>query len=148
MKQDFDIQGMSCAACSSRIEKSVSKLEGIHQVNVNLLTNHMQVDYDESLLNNQKIIDCVVNAGYGATLPQTKQVEVKKEDPALELKNRFIYSLVFMLPLFYVSMGHMMGLPLPSILLGHENALIFAFTQFLLCLPVLIINKKYYTNGF
>lgn len=148
MKQDFDIQGMSCAACSSRIEKSVSKLEGIHQVNVNLLTNHMQVDYDESLLNNQKIIDCVVNAGYGATLPQTKQVEIKKEDPALELKNRFIYSLVFMLPLFYVSMGHMMGLPLPSILLGHENALIFAFTQFLLCLPVLIINKKYYTNGF
>lgn len=148
MKQDFDIQGMSCAACSSRIEKSVSKLEGIHQVNVNLLTNHMQVDYDESVLNNQKIIDCVVNAGYGATLPQTKQVEVKKEDPALELKNRFIYSLVFMIPLFYVSMGHMMGLPLPSILLGHENALIFAFTQFLLCLPVLIINKKYYTNGF
>lgn len=148
MKQDFDIQGMSCAACSSRIEKSVSKLEGIHQVNVNLLTNHMQVDYDESLLNNQKIIDCVINAGYGATLPQTKQVEIKKEDPALELKNRFIYSLVFMLPLFYVSMGHMMGLPLPSILLGHENALIFAFTQFLLCLPVLIINKKYYTNGF
>lgn len=148
MKQDFDIQGMSCAACSSRIEKSVSKLDGIKQVNVNLLTNHMQVDYDESLLNNQKIIDCVVNAGYGATLPQTKQVEIKKEDPALELKNRFIYSLVFMLPLFYVSMGHMMGLPLPSILLGHENALIFAFTQFLLCLPVLIINKKYYTNGF
>ena len=79
---------------------------------------------------------------------QTKQVEIKKEDPALELKNRFIYSLVFMLPLFYVSMGHMMGLPLPSILLGHENALIFAFTQFLLCLPVLMINKKYYTNGF
>lgn len=148
MKQDFDIQGMSCAACSSRIEKSVSKLDGIKQVNVNLLTNHMQVDYDESLLDNQKIIDCVVNAGYGATLPQTKQVEIKKEDPALELKNRFIYSLVFMLPLFYVSMGHMMGLPLPSILLGHENALIFAFTQFLLCLPVLIINKKYYTNGF
>lgn len=148
MKQDFDIQGMSCAACSSRIEKSVSKLDGIKQVNVNLLTNHMQVDYDESLLNNQNIIDCVINAGYGATLPQTKQVEIKKEDPALELKNRFIYSLVFMLPLFYVSMGHMMGLPLPSILLGHENALIFAFTQFLLCLPVLMINKKYYTNGF
>ena len=149
MKQDFDIQGMSCAACSSRIEKSVSKLEGIHQVSVNLLTNHMQVDYDENKLDNQKIIDCVVNAGYGATLPKSEmKVEKVKVDPALELKNRFLYSLVFMLPLFYVSMGHMMGLPLPSILLGHENALIFAFTQFLLCLPVLIINKKYYTNGF
>lgn len=149
MKQDFDIQGMSCAACSSRIEKSVSKLEGIHQVSVNLLTNHMQVDYDENKLDNQKIIDCVVNAGYGATLPKSEmKVEKAKVDPALELKNRFLYSLVFMLPLFYVSMGHMMGLPLPSILLGHENALIFAFTQFLLCLPVLIINKKYYTNGF
>ena len=148
MKQDFDIQGMSCAACSSRIEKSVSKLDGIKQVSVNLLTNHMQVEYDETILDNQKIIACVVDAGYGATLPENKQVEIKKEDPALELKKRFLYSLVFMLPLFYVSMGHMMGLPLPSILLGHENALIFAFTQFLLCLPVLMINKKYYTNGF
>ena len=147
MKQDFDIQGMSCAACSSRIEKSVSKLDGIHQVSVNLLTNHMQVDYDENQLTNQMIIDCVVNAGYGATLPQTK-IEVKKEDPSLELKKRFLYSLFFMLPLFYVSMGHMMVLPLPNILLGHKNALIFAFTQFLLCLPVLMINKKYYTNGF
>ena len=149
MKQEFDIQGMSCAACSSRIEKSVCKLNGIQNVNVNLLTNHMSVEYDESVLNNQMIIDCVVDAGYGATLPNTEiKIEKKKEDPSLELKKRFQTSLIFMIPLFYVSMGHMMGLPLPSILLGHENALIFAFTQFLLCLPVLIINKKYYINGF
>ena len=149
MKQEFDIQGMSCAACSSRVEKSVNKLEGIKVCNVNLLTNHMSVEYDEKLLNDQMIIDCVVNAGYGATLPNKEiKIKKKKEDPSLELKKRFQTSLIFMLPLFYVSMGHMMGLPLPSILLGHENALIFAFTQFLLCLPVLIINKKYYINGF
>ena len=141
MKQDFDIQGMSCAACSSRIEKSVSKLEGIHQVSVNLLTNHMQVDYDENQLDNQKIIDCVVNAGYGATLPKSEmKVEKVKVDPALELKNRFLYSLVFMLPLFYVSMGHMMGLPLPSILLGHENAMIFALLCCFVSLAVIGLN--------
>ena len=134
MKQEFDIQGMSCAACSSRVEKSVSKLDGIKVCNVNLLTNHMSVEYDENILNDQMIIDCVVNAGYGATLPNKEiKIEKKKEDPSLELKKRFQTSLIFMLPLFYVSMGHMMGLPLPSILLGHENALIFAFTQFLLC---------------
>ena len=149
MKQDFDVQGMSCAACSTRVEKSVSKLEGIKNVSANLLTNHMQVEYDETKLNNQMIIDCVVQAGYGATLPDQKvETVTKKEDPAEELKKRFIRSLIFMVPLFYVSMGHMMGLPLPSILLGHENAIIFAFTQFLLCLPVLIINKKYFLNGF
>lgn len=149
MKQKFDIQGMSCAACSSRIEKSVSELKGMNQVSVNLLTNHMQVDYDENVLNNQMIMDCVRNVGYGATLPKSdKKEKTVKVDPSLELKNRFLYSCVFMIPLFYVSMGHMMGFYLPSILLGHENALIFAFTQFLLCLPVLIINKKYFTNGF
>ena len=149
MKQEFDIQGMSCAACQARIEKSVSKLDGIKQCNVNLLTNHMSVEYDEKILNDHMIIDCVVDAGYGATLPNSKEkIEKKKEDPSLELKKRFQISLIFMLPLFYVSMGHMMGLPLPSILLGHENAIIFAFTQFLLCLPVLIINKKYFVNGF
>lgn len=152
MKQDFDVQGMSCAACSSRIEKSVSQLDGVEQVSVNLLTNHMQVNYDEKKLNDQKIIDCVVKAGYGATLPNAsntvKKSEVIKEDEAEGMKKRFIASLIFMLPLFYISMGHMVGSPLPSILLGHENALIFAFTQFLLCLPVLIINQKYFINGF
>ena len=152
MKQDFDIQGMSCAACSSRIEKNVSQLDGVEQVSVNLLTNHMQVSYDEKKLNDQKIIDCVVNTGYGATLPNqadhAKTADVTHEDESEGMKKRFIASLIFMIPLFYLSMGHMVGLPLPAILLGHENALIFAFTQFLLCLPVLIINQKYFINGF
>ena len=108
MKQDFDVQGMSCAACSSRIEKSVSQLDGVEQVSVNLLTNHMQVNYDESKLDDQKIIDCVVKAGYGATLPNAsnsvKKSEVIKEDEAEGMKKRFIASLIFMLPLFYISM--------------------------------------------
>ena len=149
MKQEFDIQGMSCAACSSRVEKAVTKLDGINKCNVNLLTNHMSVEYDEKILNDQMIIDCVVDAGYGATLPNNKiKIEKKKIDDSIELKKRFLVSLIFMLPLFYISMGHMMSMPLPSILLGHENAVIFAFTQFLLCAPVLIINKKYFINGF
>lgn len=149
MKQDFDIQGMSCAACSSRIEKNVAQMSGVRSVSVNLLTNHMQVDYDEKMLNPQNIIDCVVKAGYGATLFHAeKKQKVVKENESLDLKKRFIASLCFMLPLFYISMGHMIGLPLPVILVGHENALIFAFTQFLLCLGIMLINKKYFISGF
>lgn len=149
MKQDFEIQGMSCAACQTRIEKSVSQLEGMKSVQVNLLTNHMKVEYNDSILDDKKIMECVSSAGYGATVSGKRAVENKeKEDLSLPLKRRFMMSLIFMVPLFYISMGHMMGLPLPSILLGHENALIFAFTQFLLCLAVMIINQKYFISGF
>lgn len=154
MKQKFDISGMTCSACSSHVEKSVSKLEGIGTVNVNLLQNSMVVEYDDKLLNDSTIIHAVEKGGYGAKVHGEVQQgqEAPKENIAqAEMKNmkgRFISSLCFLLPLFYISMGHMMGAPLPAILLGHENVLIFALVQFCLTIPVLFINRKYFDVGF
>lgn len=167
MKQKFDVTGMTCSACSSRVEKCVSKLEGIQKVSVNLLTNSMQAEYDENILSEQQIIDAVVRAGYGASTKSdghnssagTGQIMSGSSGRAaavvkpaeLERKNmkmRLIISFVFLIPLMYVSMGHMAGLPLPSFLSGAENAVSFAFTQLLLCIPVIYVNKKYYIKGF
>lgn len=162
MKEKFDVTGMTCSACSSRVEKCVSKLSGIVNVTVNLLTNSMQVEYDEGVLTERQIIDAVVKAGYGASprqeyaaggITQTAGAAAARgENPAeKEMKNmkmRLIVSFVFLVPLMYVSMGHMVGLPLPSFLEGMENGVSFAFTQLLLCLPVIFVNRKYYTKGF
>lgn len=160
MKEKFDVTGMTCSACSSRVEKCVSKLPGVDQVTVNLLTNSMQVEYDESVLNERQIIDAVVKAGYGASLrtehqPGDTRSVVKAsqgENPAeaeqKQMKFRLKVSFLFLIPLMYVSMGHMVGLPLPSFLTGVENGVSFAFTQLLLCLPVLYVNRKYFSKGF
>ena len=155
MKTKFNVTGMTCAACSAHVEKSVRKLEGVAEVAVNLLGNNMTVDYDEKALSPQQIIQAVEQGGYGAYLPQTKgggapqQSAVEQAQAEIkQMKFRLVVSFVFMIPLFYLSMGHMMDWPLPSLFLGHENALIFAFTQFLLCLPVAYVNRKYFINGF
>lgn len=160
MKEKYDVTGMTCSACSSRVEKCVSKLNGVRNVSVNLLTNSMQVEYDEQILSDKQIIDAVVKAGYGADHSLgNSSANVQKavrtaasENPAeKEQKNmriRLIISFVFLIPLMYVSMGHMAGLPLPSFLDGIENAVSFAFTQFLLCLPIIYVNRKYYSKGF
>lgn len=169
MKEKFDVTGMTCSACSSRVEKCVSKLEGVEEVTVNLLTNSMQVKYDENVLEEQGIIDAVVHAGYGASparessgfaggskgtavgQAQRQQGENGK-NPVQEhleyMKKRTFWSFVFLIPLMYVSMGHMIGAPLPGFLHGTVNAVAFAMTQFLLCLPVLYINRRYFTKGF
>ena len=161
MKQKFDVTGMTCSACSSRVEKCVSKLAGAEQVSVNLLTNSMQVVYDDSQLSDRQIIDAVTKAGYGASVHQEQMsapaagaaaAAVPRENPVeqqmKEMKFRLIISFVFLIPLMYVSMGHMIGLPLPGFLTGLENAVGFALTQFLLCLPVAYVNRKYYIKGF
>ena len=160
MKEKFDVAGMTCSACSSRVEKCVSKLEGIENVSVNLLTNSMQVEYDEGVLKENQIIDAVVKAGYGASPAQQKQgtentslsAQKERTNPAeAELKNmkmRLIVSFIFLIPLMYVTMGHMAGLALPSYLEGLENAVSFAFTQLLLSLPIIYVNRKYYIKGF
>ena len=159
MKQKFDVTGMSCASCSAHVEKSVSKVAGVQEVQVNLLTNSMSVVYDDSLTSSGAIVSAVEKAGYGACPIQTAQnakskspTIVHREDPALkeqkEMKHRLIISLVFLIPLFYLSMGHMMGLPIPWFFHGEENALAFAFTQFLLCLPIALVNRHYFTGGF
>ena len=169
MKGKFDVTGMTCSACSSRVEKCVSKLEGVDEVSVNLLTNSMQVKYDEKIIKEQGIIDAVVHAGYGASPAEndngfgssvlaehsegnTGSLGENRKNPVQEhleyMKKRTFWSFVFLIPLMYVSMGHMIGVPLPGFLHGTVNAVAFAMTQFLLCLPVLYINRKYFTKGF
>ena len=158
MKEKFDVTGMTCSACSSRVEKCVSKLEGIENVSVNLLTNSMQVEYNDAVLSESQIIDAVVKAGYGASPKQehvqaaavgkAKVMENPMEKQIQNMKFRLIVSFVFLVPLMYVSMGHMVGLPLPGFLTGIENAVSFAFTQLLLCLPIIYVNRKYYIKGY
>ena len=152
--QKFDVTGMTCSACSTRVEKNVNKTDGVIEANVNLLTNSMTVKYDESVLNEGNIIQVVEDTGYGASFADARKVEAKIDSKVddkseiNEMKKRLIVSFVFAVPLFYIAMGHMLNWPLPSIFHGEENALIFAFTQFLLCLPVMIVNSKYYKVGF
>jgi len=159
-KEQFDVTGMTCSACSARIEKSVSKLPGIKEVSVNLLKNSMVASYDESILDTSGIIQAVEKAGYGAipkTLAQSgskpavaagkPEISTAQKDHK-QMKQRLLLSAVFTIPLFYISMGHMMGWPLPAFLLGMENAMSFAFTQFLLLIPVVFVNFKYYKMGF
>lgn len=167
-KQKFDVTGMTCGACSARVEKSVAKLEGVEEVTVNLLTNSMQVAYKEELLSDEEIIGAVVHAGYGASIKQETTNETSKaatgsitnninrpeknkmpdEIEAGNFKVRLWVSFIFMILLMYISMGHMVALPLPSVLSGHENAVSFAFTQFLLCLPILYVNRQFFIKGF
>ena len=151
--EKFNVTGMTCSACSARIEKNINKTDGVLEANVNLLTNSMTVKYDESLLNDADIVKIVEDTGYGASSAIEKKTEIKSEkkddkSEIKEMKRRVIVSLIFAVPLFYISMGHMLNWPLPGIFHGPENALIFAFTQFLLCLPVMIINSKFYKVGF
>ena len=154
-KEQFDITGMTCSACSSRVEGCVVKLPGVKDVSVNLLKNSMVVSYDEGEMSTAGIVEAVESTGYGA-IPKSDprhKTEAKHENSTAqaeykEMKRRLILSALFTIPLFYISMGHMMNWPLPSFLLGMENALVFAFTQFLLLLPVLVINSKYFKVGF
>ena len=154
-KEQFDITGMTCSACSSRVEGCVVKLPGVKDVSVNLLKNSMVVSYDESEMNTARIVEAVENTGYGAipkeasqNKKQAKQEISTAQAEYKEMKRRLILSALFTIPLFYISMGHMMNWPMPGFLLGMENALVFAFTQFLLLLPVLIVNGRYFRVGF
>lgn len=151
MKQKFNVTGMSCAACSAHVEKSVKGVEGIRRCDVNLLANSMVVEYDESKTDPTHIIEAVEQGGYGASVvgsnPEKKK-ESGMEDELKKMKFRLIFSFVFMIPLFYISMGHMMNWPLPDIFLGTEHAMVFALTQLLLALAVVRINEHYFINGF
>lgn len=150
MKQKFQVTGMTCAACSAYVEKSVKGLDGVESVEVSLMTQSMQVSYDESVLTPEQIIHAVKAGGYGASVwgetskPSPKQ---QAEENIKEMKVRLVASLLFLIPLFYIAMGHMMGLPIPSWLSGLENSIAFGFTQFLLTLPILYLNRTYYQVG-
>lgn len=158
-KEQFNVTGMTCAACSARVEKAVGKLPGVDKIAVNLLKNSMVVEYDETALDTQKIIGAVTEAGYGASLKEAAQqgkaskvMQVSANDIARQeyeaVKKRLKLSLVFAVPLSYISMGHMMDWPLPEIFLGVENAMIFSLTLLLLVIPVVFINFKFFRVGF
>lgn len=157
----FDIGGMTCSSCSSHVEKAVSKLDGIKSVNVNLLLNNMVVEYDERAISNDKIIDAVINAGYYASLHEDIEVERKDEKnkgnkEIKSMKKRLVISLCFLIPLMYIAMHHMLyewlKIPIPQIITslfdGNKNSIIFSFTQFLLLLPIIYVNREYYITGF
>lgn len=151
MKQKFDVMGMTCSACSAHVEKSVKNLSGINEVNVNLLQNMMVVDFDDSKVHVDDIIKAVVDGGYNAVVKDKSKPKVETKEVTNEIDNmkfRLIVSFAFLIPLMYVSMGHMIGLPLPSFFHGTENAVTFAFTQLLLTIPVVYVNRKYYIVGF
>ena len=155
LKEKFNITGMSCSACSSHIEKAVSKLNGINNVNVNLLTNSMEVDFNKDILTTSDIINTVVNSGYGASLKNNhkEKTNSKNNDNSeiKELKNmkhRLIISFIFLIPLMYISMGHMLGIPIFHVLTMDYNPITFALTQFLLTLPIVYINRKFFIVGY
>lgn len=150
IKEIFEISGMSCSACSARIEKSVAKIVGADNVSVNLLTNSMQVTYDEKNISQEKIISAVVNAGYGAKLKKIKTEKNNFDKEIFEMKNRLKWSIIFLIPTIYIAMHKMFWTPqfISEIFDGRENAITFAFVQFLLILPIMYLNRKYYINGF
>ena len=155
MNQKFNVTGMTCSACSANVEKSVRKLDGVQSVNVNLLSNSMTVEFDEEVLDHQNIIQAVEHAGYGASdyvrgaqvSDQTAKVNPVEQEQK-DMKVRIVVSFVFLIPLLYVAMGHMMGLPLPKWLMGTSNGITFAMTQLLLTVPILYVNRKYFQVGF
>ena len=153
MKQRFRVGGMSCAACSAHVEKSVSAVPGVSSVQVNLLAGSMAVEYDENACDAQTIIKAVESGGYTAAVDDGRQISAPAQSPQAdealkEMKTRIIVSAIFMLVLMYFSMGEMIGLPLPSYAAGMDGMFNLALTELLLTLPIVIINRKYYINGF
>lgn len=150
MEKKFDVRGMTCSACVANVTKAVERLDGVSTANVNLMTNSMKVNFDENKINDEEIIRAVEKIGYGASPAgeKTKAKEESVDDRERALKNRLISSSIFMLILMYIAMGHMVHLPTPSVFHGREGAIIFAFSQFLLALPVVFINRDFYISGF
>ncbi len=156
-KQNFTVSGMTCAACQASVERCVTRLDGVKGVNVNLLAGKMTVEFDEKLVDESAICSAVISAGYGASCENNNSSS--HHDSRAEYKNnrinsirllkfRFIASVCFLVVLMYIAMGHMLSLPLPSFFIGTQNAVINAFTQLLLTIPVIIINGKFFTVGF
>lgn len=151
-KQLLDITGMSCSACSSRIEKVVNKMQGVEQMSVNLLKNNAHVTFDESVVDEKTIIARIEKLGFGARVHAANvAAPVPQQDTAgqemEEMKQRLIGSLLFAGLVFYQHMGRMWGWPLPGFILGQENELINALLQMLWCIPVLFIDRKYFIHG-
>ncbi|WP_276861820.1 heavy metal translocating P-type ATPase [Anaerococcus tetradius] len=149
MKKRFDVSGMTCAACQANVQKAVEKL-GVDSVNVNLISESMTVNYDPSKINKEDIIKAVVDIGYGARPKNDTNSENTslKEVEEMSTINRLKISFAFLIPLMYISMGEMINLPIPGIFKGLTGAVNYAFVQFLLAIPVIFINRKFFISGF
>lgn len=152
MKDKFDITGMTCSACSAHVYKAVSKLDGVKDVNVNLLSNNMVVEYDDNIKPSD-IITAVVDAGYGAQVASqnksdNKKVNKEQINESDLMYERLKYSFIFFIPVLYLSMGPMMHLPNLPILQGYENSLNYAFTLFLLTIPIVFVNRAFFIKGY
>ena len=156
MKEKFDVSGMTCSACQLAVEKGVKKLDGIDRADVNLLYNSLVVEYDEDKLSEEDILKAVSDAGYSAISSSSEKGVNKKvenkidiyEEELKEKQKQLKWSFLFLIPLMYIAMGSMMGLPQPSFLSGIENILNLAIAQMLLTIPVMIINSHFFKNGF
>lgn len=155
----FKISGMTCAACRSNVEKTALKLDGTASAEVNLLSEQLTVSFDETKLCEDDYINAVTSIGYGAEIygennksgtlkSQWAERKKSEEEKQSNMKKRLLGSIVFLVVLMYIAMGHMLKLPLPSFLTGTENALVNAVTQMLLTVPVLVINRKFFVSGF
>ena len=159
MKQKFDVQGMTCAACSSRVQKAAGEVPGVACANVNLLKNSMELDYDGSPETVAAVVEAIEKSGYGAARRAPAGEKGRGAAPAerpgaaaeraiREKRNQLIVSAVFSVPLFYVAMGPMFGWPQPPALAGEANLVALGLTQLLLCAPILFVNRHYFITGF
>lgn len=152
MKCKFDVTGMTCASCQAHVEKAVNALPGIQNAAVNLLANSMVAEFDETALTAADICRAVDKAGYHAVVHDAQASDVPQQNAAAEqekqMKHRLIWSIVFLVPLFYLCMGHMVGAPLPPIFKGVENCMVYTLAQLVLVLPIMYLNDHYYINGF
>ena len=149
MKERFDVSGMTCASCQANVQKAVEKL-GVDFVNVNLISETMTVSYDDGKISENDIIKAVEKIGYGAKVKNKNNLKENNKtfDEEKIVKNRLIISFIFLIPLMYISMGHMINLPLPHFLMGARGSVNFAFLQFLLTLPIVFVNRIFYISGF
>ena len=159
-KEKYNVTGMTCAACQANVTRCVQKLEGVEEVDVSLLANQMTVRYDETKLDRETILQSVQGIGYGASLTgadakdrsggfrsEWESRQSRAEEERRSMKVRLTASVILLIPLMYVAMGAMMGLPVPGILTGMENAMISALTQLILTIPILVLNRKFYKVG-
>ncbi len=159
--EKYQVTGMTCAACQANVTRCVQKLPGVEDVNVSLLANQMTVSYDENRVNPETIVQAVEHIGYGASSLEAVQAQEKgggfrsewqsrqaqAEENQQGMRRRLITSIVLLVPLMYIAMGSMVGLPVPGVLVGMENSLVSALAQLVLTVPILFINRHFYQNG-
>ncbi len=159
--EKYQVTGMTCAACQANVTRCVQKLPGVEDVNVSLLANQMTVSYDENQVNPETIVQAVEHIGYGASSLEAVQAQEKgggfrsewqsrqaqAEENQQGMRRRLITSIVLLVPLMYIAMGSMVGLPVPGVLVGMENSLVSALAQLVLTVPILFINRHFYQNG-